>query len=88
MDLVLGQDLVDEVSARYDAFSIFKLGKKCIATFSTWDLYLTLKINFENCSLGTKFYLLSGGYLLGKFQVGWKSHYRDSTTIGRERYLS
>ena len=64
MDLVLGQDVVAQVSARYDAFSIFKVGKKCITTFSTWDLYLTRKINFENCSLGTKFYLLAEGYLL------------------------
>jgi hypothetical protein len=64
MDLVLGQDRVAKVSARYDAFSIFKGGKKGITTFSTWDLYLTLKINFENFLLGTKFYLLAEGYLL------------------------
>ena len=64
MDLVLGQDVVAEVSARYDAFSIFKVRKKCIPTFSTWDLYLTLKINFENCSLGTKFHLLADFCLL------------------------
>ena len=64
MNFVFDQDLVAEVSARYDAFSIFQVGKKCITTFSTWDLYLTLKINFENYSLGTKFYLLAEGYLL------------------------
>jgi hypothetical protein len=34
MNLVLGQDLVAEVSARYDVFSIFKVGKKCNTTFS------------------------------------------------------
>jgi hypothetical protein len=47
------QDLVAEVSARYDAFSIFKVGKKCNITFSTFDLSLTVKMNFENRSLGT-----------------------------------
>ena len=64
MNLVLGQDRVAKVSARYDAFSIFNVGKKRITAFSTCDLYLTLKINFENCSLGTIFYLLAEGYLL------------------------
>ncbi len=51
MDLVLDQNLLAEVSARYDVFSIFTVGKKCNTTFSMFDLYLTLKMNFENCEL-------------------------------------
>jgi hypothetical protein len=45
MSPFLDEDLVAEVSARYDAFSIFKAGKKCNTTFSTNDLYLTMKIS-------------------------------------------
>jgi hypothetical protein len=32
------EDLVAEVSARYDVFSIFKVGKKYNTTFSTFDV--------------------------------------------------
>jgi hypothetical protein len=59
INLAMDQDLLAEVSARYDVFSIFKVGKKCNTTFSTFDLYLMLKMNFENGSLGTKFHLLA-----------------------------
>jgi hypothetical protein len=53
MNLVLDQDLVAEVSARYDVFAIFTVGKKYNTTFSTFDLYLTLEMYFENCSFRT-----------------------------------
>jgi hypothetical protein len=42
MNLVLDQDLLAEVSARYGIVSVFKLRKKCNTTFSNFDLYLTL----------------------------------------------
>jgi hypothetical protein len=51
MNLVSGQDLVAEVSARYDVLSIFTVEKKCNTTFSAFDLYRTLKMNFKNYSL-------------------------------------
>jgi hypothetical protein len=57
-NLAMDQDLLAEVSAREDVFLIFKVGKKCNITYSIFDLYLMLKMNFENCSLGTKFHLL------------------------------
>jgi hypothetical protein len=69
MNLILDQNLLAEVSARYDVFSIFTVGKKCNTTFSTFDLYLTLMMNFENCALGIKFHLLAEVCVLGKFQV-------------------
>ncbi len=53
MNLVLDQDLVAEVPDRYDVFAIFTVGKKYNTTFSTFDLYLTLKMNFVNCSFRT-----------------------------------
>ena len=59
MNLVLNQDLVAEVSARYDVFLFFKVGKKPNTTFATCDLSLTLKMNFENSALGTKFHLIA-----------------------------
>jgi hypothetical protein len=64
MNVVLNQDLVADVSARYDVFLVFKVGKKPNTTFSTCDLSLTLKMNFENCSLGTKFHLIAEVCLL------------------------
>ncbi len=64
MNVVLDQDLVAEVSARYDVFSIFKVEKKCNTTFSPFGLSLMLKMDFENCSLGTKFHVLAKVCLL------------------------
>jgi hypothetical protein len=69
MNLVLDQDLVAEVSARYDVFSIFKVGKKCNTTLSTSNLSLTLKMNFGNCSPETKFHLQAEVCLLWKHTV-------------------
>ncbi len=64
MNLVLDQDVVAEVSARYDVVWIFKVGKICNTTFSNFDLNWTLKMDFENCPLGRKFYLLAEVCLL------------------------
>ena len=55
MNLVCDEDLVAEVLARYEVFSIVIVGKQCNGTISTCDLYLTLKMNLENCSLEIKF---------------------------------
>ncbi len=55
MNLVCDQDLVAEVRARYEVFSIIIAGKQCNGTISTCDLYLKLKMNLENCSFEKKF---------------------------------
>ncbi len=46
MSFVLDQDLVVKVSARFDVFSSFKVGKKSHISFSTFNLCLTLKMNW------------------------------------------
>ena len=60
MNLVLDQDLVAEVSARYDVFSIFKLGKKGNTTISLldaeddfWELFTWNKISSASRDLST-----------------------------------
>jgi hypothetical protein len=87
INLVLNQDPVAEVSARYDVFAIFKAGKKSNTILSTFDLDLMLTMHFENCSLGIKCHLLAEVCLLWKFQVGQTSHYRDSSKVGWKHHL-
>jgi hypothetical protein len=78
VSFVLDQDFVVKFSARFDAFSSFKVGKKSHTTFSTFNLCLTLKMNSKNRSLGTIFHLLADVvFLPWKFQVAQISHYRN-----------
>ena len=58
MNLVWDPDLVANVSAQYNAFSTFLMGKEYNSAVSISAHYLQLKMNLENCSLGMKFYRL------------------------------